>query len=148
MNLVIRYEKILTFPNTYFYYTIQYYKQQSATTKRSTEKFTVATKNSRKCYCEYILSTEKCLERHGKGRRSPITTHPIHNKQVTYDRTTKCSYYKNTTRLLHVVGIRHTKPRQCKQKNGALLAQKMRSKRATLIILYYVSDKKAAATPP
>ena len=147
MNLVIRYEKILTFPNTYFYYTVQYYKQQSATTKRSTEKFTVATKNSRKCYCEYILSTEKSVEWHAKGRRSPIATHPIHNKHVTYYRTTKCSYYKTTTCLLHVVAIRHTKPCQRVDKKCALTAHIMRDKREKIIILYVVGDKKTANTP-
>ena len=31
---------------------------------------------------------------------------------------------------------------------GGVLTQKMRSKRATLIILYVVGDKKAAITPP
>jgi hypothetical protein len=86
----------------------------------------------------------------GAGKKYISTnTHTTyqHNRSHTIA-TTHCSYYKTTTRLLHVVVITHTLRCNVAAKKIAFTAQKMRDKRVTLIILYYVGNKKAAVTPP
>ena len=75
------------------------------------------------------------------------TTNHTHSCHTTYYHTTLCSKQK----LLTVVTTRWSrlthKKRQSRAKKCALLAHIMRSKRVPIIILYYVSDKKAAITP-
>jgi hypothetical protein len=88
------------------------------------------------------------VEWHRKGRRLQHTTHPIHNKQVTYYRTTKRSYYKTTTNTLPIVVICHPLYCNVAAKKCAFTAHIMRDKRAISFIQYVVGDKKAANTPP
>ena len=100
------------------------------------------------CLCVYILYRQRCWS--GTEKKYAHTTHHTTPTRVIPHtiHTTHRSYYKTTTRLLHVVAIWHTKPHYACDKKCALTAHIMRDKRVPIIILYVASDKKTAVTPP
>jgi hypothetical protein len=85
----------------------------------------------------------------GTEKNGLTTTHytPYIIGSVYTIATTPRSYYKNTTNTLPIVVTCHPLLQQRKQKNGALSAQKMRDKRATLLTFDVVCYKKTAVTP-